>query len=197
MRRVLTGPRVTVCLVALLTLAAAPAVADSGDLLTVGLGGQFSYVTPGVAARETTAEHQYGFITRLKMLRFLGVEAVGQLDEDPNTQDQRILSPRFQLGLMLNLVPTDVFNFFVVAGTGAHNPADLFDLDGPTTSFQGGPGFEVFVGEHMALGADVRFRMPGPRFVKEEVLRTLSSAPVDKNVNLEVWQTNFSFSYYL
>lgn len=180
-----------------LALSAAPAAADSDSLLTLGVGAQYSYVSPQVAGTPEVAGHQYGLVGRLKVLRFLGVEGVTQLDQDPKTQADRHLSPRYQLGAMLNLLPTDYFTLFVVAGIGAHDAGDLFDLNGRSTSFHGGPGLEVYLGDHVALGGDVRFRVPGPHFVKDAVQREMSVEPVEELVNLRVWQANFTLAYYL
>jgi hypothetical protein len=180
-----------------LLLAAGTAGAASNSLLTAGVGAQYSYVSPDVASNPDAAGHQYGLVGRVKVLRFLGVEGVAQFDQDPKTQERRHLSPRFQLGAMLNLIPTSYFNLFAVAGLGAYRAGDLFNLDGRTTSFHGGPGLEVYLGDHVAVGGDVRFRVPGPHYLKEAVKRDLDTQPVQDMVGLHVWQANFTVSYYL
>jgi hypothetical protein len=178
-------------------LTAGQAAADSNSWVTMGVGAQYSFVSPGVAENPDAAGHQYGLVGRLKLLRFLGVEGVAQLDQDPKTQEERHLSPRYQLAAMLNLVPTDYFNVFLAAGTGAYDAGDLFDLNGRSTSFHGGPGLELYFGDHVAVGGDVRFRMPGPHYIKEAVKRELAPEPVEDMVGLQVWQANFTVSYYL
>lgn len=190
-------------------VAAAPgeARADVDSLFTVGLGAQYSYLTPDVGARDEAPERMFGLVSRLKMLRFLGAEAATNFDQDPGSQGDRILSPRYQVGAMLNLVPTEDFNLFAVAGTGAQRAGDLFAWDGTSTSLHFGPGLEVFVGEHVALGGDVRWRMPGPAYIKEEVeaqittealTRTGGEPPtVEANVGPRLWQANFTVSVYL
>ena len=191
--------RTALLAIAALTLSAAPALADANDLLTLGVGAQFSYVpTPGTeAASDVTANHQYGVLSRVKVLRFLGVEFAAQLDQDPKTQPLRHLSPRYQLGAMLNLVPTDHFNLFAVAGLAAHEMGDLVDLAGRTTSLHAGPGLEIYLSEHVAFGADLRWRVPGPEYLKARVRDELSTEPVDQLVGFEVWQANFNLTYYL
>lgn len=180
-------------------LAATPftASADVDSLLTVGVGAQYSFVTDSVARDPEAPRRQYGLVGRIKMLRFLGLEVAGQLDENPHTQHERVLSPRYQLGVMLNLVPTRWFNLYVVGGLGAHAGSDLLDLDGETTSVHAGPGLELFFSEHLAVGLDVRFRAPGPNHVKAEVVDELSARPVDEAVGLRVWQANVMAAWYL
>lgn len=190
---------------------AAPAVAhaDVDSLFTVGLGAQYSYLTPSVGARDDAPERMFGLVSRLKMLHFLGAEAATNFDQDPDTQGDRILSPRYQLGAMLNLVPTEDFNLFAVFGTGAQRAGDLFSLQGDTTSLHFGPGLEVFIGQHVAVGGDVRWRLPGPAYIRGEVEEQITTealsrtgeaeeAPtVEANVGPRIWQANFTVSFYL
>lgn len=177
---------------------ASTALADSDSLLTLGVGAQYTLTAPSVADTESQISgSQYGVVSRMKVLRFLGFEGTAQFDQDPKTQGERLLSPRYQLGLMVNLVPTSNFNLFLVGGLAAHNGGDLFNLDGRSTSFHAGPGFEVFIGDHVALGADVRFRVPGPSYIKEQVKDALSPQPVEDALGLNVWQANLTVSYYL
>ena len=177
--------------------ATSPAAADVGSLATVGIGGQYSYVPGAVNGVDGTATRQYGLVGRLKLLRFVGFEAVAQLDQDAKTQRERHLSPRLQIGLMLNLIPTQIFNLFLVTGTGAHEPADLFNVSGDTTSFHFGSGLEVFVYDHVAIGGDLRFRLPGPEHLKHQVTEDQSTDPLEQAISLDVWQANITVSYYL
>ena len=192
-----------------LMLAPASAHADVDSLVTVGVGAQYAYVSAKSIAGDQAPERQYGFVSRLKVLRFLGAEATTNFDEDPHTQRDRILSPRYQVGAMLNLIPTEDFNLFLVGGTGAQRASDLFNAKGATTSFHAGPGLEIFIGSHVAVGGDFRFRMPGPSFIKEEVQDQISTQQalmatggtpaktIDANVGPRTWQANFTLSFYL
>lgn len=177
---------------------AAPAHADNNSWVALGVGAQFGFLSPGVAdAYAETPSHQYGLVTRLELGRILGLELAGRLDNDPNTQRDRHLSPRYQLAVLVNVVPTRWFDLYVAAGLGAHNPGDLFDLEGDTTSFHGGPGVEVFIGEHIAVGGDFRFRVAGPSYLESQVRETLSADPVDDLVGFGIWQLDFMVSWYL
>jgi hypothetical protein len=176
---------------------AAPASAAVDSWFTAGVGAQYSIVSDGVAQKTTTPGVQYGLVGRLKILKFLGIEMSTAFDQDPKTQDQRHLSPRYQIGAMVNVVPTRWFNLFVVAGTGAHGVGDLFDINGDTTSFHAGPGLEIFIGEHFAFGGDVRFRVPGPTWLKDQVKQELSLEPVNDATTLDVWQVNLLAGVYL
>ena len=173
-----------------------PARAEVNDWFTAGLGARYGFGAAGDADAQQPA-YQYGLVTRVKVLRFLGLELSHQLDDDPATQAQRALSPRHSLSLLLNLVPTDHFNLFVSAGFGAQNLGDLLDLNGRTTSLQAGPGLEVYLSDHVALGADVRWRVPGPNHLKREMLDTFSADPLDDLFRAEDWQLSLSVSYYL
>lgn len=174
------------------------ALADSDSLITLGLGAQLGFSQPSAAAQNPELSGQtYGALMRFKLFRVLGLEAVTQLDQDPKSQGDRLLSPRYQIGAMLNVVPTQHFNLFGVAGVGAYDAPDLKDLNGPSTSFYAGPGLEIFFGDHLAVGADLRFRLAGPRWVKEEIRDELSPEPLSEALSLQAWQANFSLSYYL
>ena len=182
-----------------LLLAAPAARAENNSWATVGVGAQFGYLPGGApeAAQALVPGHQYGVMMRAEAGRFLGLEFAAQLDQDPSTQDLRILSPRYQVGLIVNLIPTEWFDLYAAAGFGAHEGGDLFTLAGATTSLHAGPGLEVFVGDHLAVGADLRWRVPGPEYVKSQVRESLSTEPVDELVGLEVWQANLHLSWYL
>jgi len=184
--------------------------ADVDSLFTLGVGAQYAYVPTDAAGQEGAATRQMGLVSRAKILRFLGVEATTQIDQDPSTQEFRLLSPRYQIGAMLNLIPTEHFNLFAVGGTGAHSAGHLFNAKAEDLSFHFGPGLEIFVGDHIALGADARFRMAGPRAMREQVesaigqsltaeALTRDGAPetIDVDVGIKVWQANFTVSFYL
>ena len=178
-------------------LMAGAARADNTSWFTAGVGAQYSFVPGSGAALPEQPGMQYGVVSRLKLLKFVGLEFTAQLDEDPNTQALRHLSPRYQLGAMLNVVPTRHFNLFVVGGLGAHSMADLVDPNGRTTSLHVGPGVEVYLGQHTALGGDVRWRAAGPSYVQARVREELSIAPVGELAGLDLWQVNFTLSWYL
>ncbi len=182
-------------LLSLLLSLPAGAFADNNSLFTLGMGAQYAFAQPQQQNAAQT-KFQYGALGRLKLLRFLGVEASVLLDQDPKSQEKRLLSPRYQLGFMLNLIPTDYFHLYGIAGVGAHEFKDIHDMDGETTSFFMGPGLEIFLGEHLALGGDLRFRLQGPHQIKEEIRDEMSPEPVDRALSLEVWQGNFTLSYY-
>ncbi len=177
-------------------LLAGPAIAASNSVVTVGAGAQYGFVSGEVArAHDDAPEHQYGLLARLKIVRFIGLEIATQLDHDPKTQRGRLLSPRIQIALMANLFPSDYVNIFVVGGFASHDFGDLFDPNGRTTSYHVGSGLEFFLGDHLAVGGDIRARIPNADYVKAQVVDELSSAPITGLLN--VWQANLSFSYYL
>lgn len=194
-------------------IAASPgtARADVDDWFTLGLGAQYGFVSSGSEDASEAPARQFGFVSRLKVLKFIGAEVTTAFDEDPGSQRDRILSPRYQIGAMLNLVPTEYFNLFGVAGTGAQSAGDLFSIDGATTSLYFGPGLEVFVTDHVAVGGDVRWRLPGPAYIKGEVEAQIESqadalspegleagAPaIEAEVGPRLWQANFTVSLYL
>ncbi|MCA9546144.1 MAG: outer membrane beta-barrel protein [Myxococcales bacterium] len=177
-------------------LTAAPALADNTSLITLGLGGQYGFGSPAAAEAPDAARYQYGVLTRVKLLRFIGLEFAAQLDEHPASQAERILSPRFQVGALLHVIPTDWFSLYAAAGLGAHALSDTLNLDGASTSIFVGPGLEVFLGDHLTLGLDVRVRAPGPHHLKREVVDTMSSEPLADLVRLDQWQGNVSLAWY-
>lgn len=177
-------------------LAAGPAVADNTSLITLGVGGQYGFGSPAAAEAPDAARYQYGVLTRVKLLRFIGLEFAAQLDEHPASQAERVLSPRFQIGALLHVIPTDWFSVYAAAGLGAHTLSDTLDLDGTTTSVFVGPGLEVYLGDHLTLGLDVRVRAPGPNHLKREVVDTMSSDPLQDLVRLDQWQGNVSLAWY-
>ncbi len=181
---------------ALVVISTVPAHAASDSLVALAVGAQYGFVSGEVSdAHSEAPEHQYGFITRLKLVRFVGLEFAGQLDHDPKTQRQRLLSPRYQVSLMANVFPSDYVNVFVAGGLAAHTFGDLFDANASTTSYHVGPGLEFFLGPHLALGGDVRVRVPNAAHVKASVKDKLSAEPI--NGLLDVWQANLTISYYL
>lgn len=181
---------------AALAVCAGPAVAASNSVVTAGAGVQYGFVSGDVAQQNPAApEHQYGLVGRLKVIRFIGLELGAQLDQDPKTQRERLLSPRLQVALMANVFPSDYVNLFIAGGFASHELGDLFDPSGTTTSYHVGPGLEVFVGDHLAVGGDLRARIPNAGYVKAQVTDELSAAPITGL--LDVWQANLTVAYYL
>ncbi len=216
--------RVPTLLLLAFVMFAGHATAASDSLVTVGVGAQYGFVSGSVSdVNRDAPEHQYGLVGRLKLLRFVGLEVATQFDHEPNSQSERLLSPRYQVGLMANL-PTQYLCAFVVGGIGAHGGGDLVDPSGETTSFHLGGGVEVFVGEHVAIGGDLRYRVPGVHEVSERVQggggggtsgpgldgvstqtwgihdgssHATGSQGVSEAGFFDVWQLNFTISYYL
>ncbi len=184
------------CAFALLLLAS-PAVAAHDSTITLGVGAQYGFVAGQVRDGNSEAPaHQYGLVTRLKVLRYVGLEAAAQLDQDPKTQRDRLLSPRIQLGVMANVPTVEHLNLFLVGGIAAHDAGDLVDPEGNTTSFHVGSGAELFVGEHLALGADLRFRIPGSAAAEQAAEDSFFTGEEPPGL-FDVWQLNFGFTYYL
>ena len=75
------------------------------------------------------------------------------------------------------------------------DPYPSHAASGTTTSYHVGPGLEVFVGDHLAVGGDLRARIPNAGYVKAQVTDELSAAPVTGL--LDVWQANLTVAYYL
>ena len=174
-----------------------PARADRHGLVALGAGPQFSYVPDKVSSIEETPSVQYGLVSRLKLLGITGIETTFQLDQDAGTQGSRHLSPRYQLGVLLNLVPTRYFTLFAVTGTGAHSVTDLWDINGESTSLHLGGGVEVFVERRYTVGMDLRFRVPGPRRVRELMKEERREDSVREAMSFRVWQVNLSAVFYL
>ncbi|MFN3201764.1 MAG: hypothetical protein ACE366_25390 [Bradymonadia bacterium] len=189
--------RIAALIIALGLCISGPAAADSDSWFTLGGGAHYSFVQDQVSENPEVGQMHYGLLTRAKILRFVGLEASWQLDHEAGSQADRILSPRYQLGLMLNLVPTKYFTLFGVLGTGAHEAGHLINLNGASTSLFTGGGLEVYLGDHVAVGFDLRFRLPGPYHLKEEVVEERSSEPLEEALQFNVWQANMMVAWYL
>ena len=195
MRRLCTRLSLIGCLAGLLGPVAAPAKTNS--LITLGLGAQLGFASPGKAMVREAPQTPYGFIARLKLMQVFGIETVVGFDEDPASQRERQLSPRLQLSAMFNFNVAEPLNIFLLGGLGAHGPSDLVDLGGSTTSFHLASGLEVYIAEHFAVGGDVRLRLPGMGYIDEHAMELREIIPEQGVWELRVWQTNVTISFYL
>ena len=110
-------------------------------------------------------------------------------------------------------MPLDATSIYLKAGVGADNVADVFDLSGDKASYQGGMGFEVYIGEHLAIGFEYLMIVPGIRSIQRSVINhalhtgipdSALRGPSVKTQKLDAWdfvhprnfQTTLGMLYY-
>jgi hypothetical protein len=158
-------------LAAAVLFTAAPAMAGSDSLFTVGLGTTMGVnrSTPLGGIPETTFTSELSL--KFKMLYFLGLEFAYAPTDSSESASTLIFDANFRLSALIYLVPTTPVSFYLKGGLGAGNMVDLFAIDKPTTNYHAGAGFDINIGDNFVLGAEYLLLIPGMAGVRE----TLSS----------------------
>ena len=163
----------TLSLIATLTLGGATsALAGSGSLLTLGVGGGVGVLhekQPG-ATTESTFVNQAN--VRLKLLYFLGVDYGVDLSQDASLKrpsDELQLAAKMRLTALIYAIPTKMVSLYLGFGTGGGDLADLVSLTNERNSYHAGLGLEVHLSDHVTFDISYYMIIPGVRSVERHV----------------------------
>jgi hypothetical protein len=204
--KILTHTSLT--LIAALLLTAAPAMAGSRSLLTVGAGSTvgLTHVLPitGGSANSMVSEVNI----RLKMLRILGVDFSYNMTGEKAFGHGETYVSQMRASALLYVIPTRVMSFYLAAGAGASDFGKLTSKKAGDKTYHGGAGLEIYVGKHIALTTEFLVLVPQVDriVVSHEAIRidemgsfdsgNVSRPEVSDYISIENFQMTFGMKWF-
>lgn len=150
-------------LTALSTLAlSAPAMAGANDLLTLGVGASYTITnTQGLDDGSAMQSSTPSLNVRLKMLRVFGAELSYAPSAASNQAADLVSDSTFQASGLLYVLPTEYVGVYGKAGIGSQSLAEMGNPNGASNNYHAGGGFDVHLGQNLALGAEMLVLIPG------------------------------------
>ena len=192
------------------------AMAEANGLFTLGLGASYS-VTKIQDLNDSNATETMSpsLSVRLKLLRIFGAE----LEYSPTVAQKEstdlVMDSAYRASGLLFLLPTQYFGVYGKAGVGSHDLAQLANPMGETSSFHAGGGFDIHLGDHLALGGELLVLLPGAhsidtalskhglRSTNENLGSGVSASPrspvelqMSDLINTDNYQASVSLRYY-
>jgi hypothetical protein len=134
---------------------------------------------------------------RVRLLRALAFEVgVRPLDGLP-AEGSLVYSSRLRWSGILYLVPLDDFGLYAKAGLGGNSFEDMITFSAPGNSYHFGGGLEVYLTEHIAVGSEVLFLLPGARSVVDKMMRDQVIPEVGDLLDPRNFQVSLGARYYL
>ncbi len=154
----------------LMLVATSPAQAGVTSLLTGSVGTQLgvSHTKQVETAAKSDLVSELEFTMRV--LRVLAVEFAYNPTAPENLDNELVFHSRVRLAGHLHFIPLDVFSMYMSAGLGSENFDGFSSLTADTNSYQGGLGAEVYIGDHVAIGAEYLMVVPGIRSIQHNVV---------------------------
>jgi hypothetical protein len=141
----------------ILILLPTTAHADSDSLLTVGLGTAIGMTKlDALPAQEVGGELK----ARARVLLGLGAE-LSYTPTPAGETSQLVYDNRIRFSGLLYIVPTTPLGAYLKAGIGGEQLGGLFSLTAPTACYHGGAGLDLQLDEHLVLGGEVLWLVPG------------------------------------
>ena len=116
---------------------------------------------------------------RIKALYVLGFELAYNPAATSFEGDGLVFQSRLRMAAQVYFLPLDMFSMYLTAGIGSDHMKDLVNLTGDNTSYHGGLGAEVYVGENMAIGAEYLMLIPGVRSVQKTIVSSALQSVVN------------------
>ncbi len=149
-----------------LTLIPAAATAGSDSMVAASVGTSLG-ISNTVPFGETKTDFTTELTLGVKFVRVIGLELGYSPTESVDSTDELVFDSTFRLSGLLYLVPTQPVDFYVKVGLGAGSFSDLFDIDGPTTSYQAGAGVNWYIDDHFVVGAEFMLLLPGVNSIRD------------------------------
>jgi opacity protein-like surface antigen len=188
-------------LLATLVFPASAAFAGNDSIVTLGIGSHAVVAQAAGTSGGSSTTLGQGFSARLRFLRVLGAELSYDLISHRNSRDLNVPAPVFKWSGLLYLIPHTRFSLYLLGGFGATSAGDLLSPQGATTSYHGGAGIEIGITRNWILSLEYRVNLPAVNQVAErgmsDALAEGSVPTITRYYNLDTWQLNVGFRFYL
>ncbi len=174
-------------------LVSAPAAAES----TLSIGGYTGYYQSQRLPEGRPTGPVAGVTVRARVLDIFGMELGAVVADRSGRRYFEALSPKYRASFLLTVVPKDRTRVFLRFGTGALERADLFHLEGATTSYHLGAGalFQVIGPVWLDLG--VLAHLPGVGPVRELVTEAEIVPKIRELVNMDNLEVDVGLRFEL
>lgn len=178
----------TVLALAGLLLTASTAQAKVTSLVTGSVGTQLGVSHTQQLNEAAQADLVSELEVTMKLFRILALELAYNPAAPENAQNELVFHSRVRLAGQIHFIPLDVFSMYLSAGLGAQGFEGFASVTEDTNSYQGGVGAEVFIGEHMAIGAEYLMVVPGIRSIQHNIVSNALEATLGGGTEGEVSQ---------
>jgi hypothetical protein len=129
--------------------------ADSDSLLTLGIGTGFGVIDTVTSAGVVTSDVRL----RARILRGLGLEVSYDPKQSTQAADAAVHEAPLRVSGLFYIVPTSPVGAYLKLGVAAPSPATL-GLVGSDVTYHAGGGIEIYLGDHLVLGAEAVVIIP-------------------------------------
>lgn len=148
------------------------AMADANSMLTVAVGTGMSVTRSkdldSNAWRNAVAPE---INLRLRLFRALAFELGFTPGREAPTDVELCYDSTYRASALLYLVPLDSFGLYAKLGFGGDRVSDMVSVTSPSNSYHGGGGIDVYLWDHLAVGAEFLLLTPGVTAVEDAILR--------------------------
>jgi hypothetical protein len=168
-----TNPLSKLLVLSTLALTPAAALADAHSLVTFSVGTAFAFGQASDPRSEAQSSATPDLELRLRLFRVMAFDfAYSPLDQQ-QANTQLTFASQFRASAVLYLVPLEVIGVYAKAGLGGQTLGDLTTVTSATNSYHGGGGLEVYLTDHVALGAEFLVLVPGVTSIQKTVANDL------------------------
>jgi hypothetical protein len=168
-----TNPLSKFLVLSTLALTPAAALADAHSLVTVSVGTAFAFGQASDPRSEARSSATPDLELRLRLFHVMAFDFSYSPLDRPQANAQLTFSSQFRASAVLYLVPLEVLGVYAKAGIGGQSLGDLATVTSPTNSYHGGGGVEVYLTDHVALGAEFLVLVPGVTSIQKAVANDL------------------------
>ncbi len=177
-----------------------PATADAGtySLFTVGLGSSVSYERVRDYRADTDGSFGATLSLRLQILRYVALELGYAPKQGWDGDTQLVFASAYRVSAMLYPVHAERFGIYLKAGYGGSHLKDLITLTSPTNTYHFGGGFEVYLRDKFAVGAEFTTIVPGVGSIKSTMLRNIDKPDFKLGdfIRIENFRVGITGQYY-
>jgi hypothetical protein len=153
---------------------------DARSFINASIGTQLGVQRTTQFDSVPTSEFVSELEVQLKIFRVLALALSYNPGAAPVEEETLSFSSRLRLTGKLHFLPLEALSMYLTAGLGAQDFDGLVDFAGDNTSYHGGLGAEIFIGNHVAFTAEYAMVVPGVRSIQDTVVtQALDAASVD------------------
>jgi len=172
-----------------LMMIATSAEAGVTSLVTGSVGTQLGVSHTSQVGEQPQSDLVSELELTMKLFRFLAMEVAYNPAAPNNENNELVFHSRLRLAGQLHVIPLDVFSMYLSAGLGAEDFEGFSSFTEDTNAYHGGVGAEVFIGEHMAIGAEYLMVVPGIRSIQHNVVSNALEATLGEGGSPQMAQT--------
>jgi opacity protein-like surface antigen len=165
--RLTLATAILACLFTLLPIASANA--DSGSMITAGIGSNLGVSNTTQLSGATATGFSQEFSVRMKAVYVLGLELAYSPTDSSHAGNGLVFSNDLRLSGLLYFVPTPVVSAYAKGGIEADNIVGLFSIDDLSNAYHLGGGLDIDITDNIVLGLEFLMLIPGKASVENAI----------------------------